>query len=201
MTNDKKDDVDFKSMYGEATILKTADIINEKKINLEKGLSTKQVKEKIEKNGYNIISKSKEKRWYNYFFESLFSKFNLILLGIVVVLFYTDVILAEKPSYANIIVIIILVLTSTFLEFFEEFKSNKAAAKLKEMVATKSTVIRNGKKVKILNKDIVIGDIVVLSAGDMIPADLRVLEAKDLYIGQSSLTGESDSVRKLAESE
>ena len=201
MTNDKKDDVDFKSMYGEATILKTADIINEKKINLEKGLSTKQVKEKIEKNGYNIISKSKEKRWYNYFFESLFSKFNLILLGIVVVLFYTDVILAEKPSYANIIVIVVLVLTSTFLEFFEEFKSNKAAAKLKEMVATKSTVIRNGKKIKILNKDIVIGDIVILSAGDMIPADLRVLEAKDLYIGQSSLTGESDSVRKLAESE
>lgn len=201
MTNDKKDDVDFKSMYGEATILKTADIINEKKINLEKGLSTKQVKEKIEKNGYNIISKSKEKRWYNYFFESLFSKFNLILLGIVVVLFYTDVILAAKPSYANIIVIVVLVLTSTFLEFFEEFKSNKAAAKLKEMVATKSTVIRNGKKIKILNKDIVIGDIVILSAGDMIPADLRVLEAKDLYIGQSSLTGESDSVRKLAESE
>lgn len=201
MTNDKKEDVNFKEMYGKATILKPEEIISEQKINLEKGLSTKQVKDKIDKYGYNIISKSKEKKWYNYFLESLFSKFNLILLGIVVVLFYTDVILAEKPSYANIIVIIVLVLTSTFLEFFEEFKSNKAAAKLKEMVATKSTVIRNGKKIKILNKDIVIGDIVVLSAGDMIPADLRVLEAKDLYVGQSSLTGESDSVRKLAESE
>ena len=201
MTNDKKEDVNFKEMYGKATILKPEEIIGEQKINLEKGLSTKQVKDKIDKYGYNIISKSKEKKWYNYFLESLFSKFNLILLGIVVVLFYTDVILAEKPSYANIIVIVVLVLTSTFLEFFEEFKSNKAAAKLKEMVATKSTVIRNGKKIKILNKDIVIGDIVVLSAGDMIPADLRVLEAKDLYIGQSSLTGESDSVRKIAESE
>ncbi len=201
MTNDKKENVNFKEMYGKATILKPEEIINEQKINLEKGLSTKQVKDKIDKYGYNIISKSKEKKWYNYFFESLFSKFNLILLGIAVVLFYTDVILAEKPSYANIIVIIVLVLISTFLEFFEEFKSNKAAAKLKEMVATQSTVIRNGKKIKILNKDIVIGDIVVLSAGDMIPADLRVLEAKDLYIGQSSLTGESDSVRKLAESE
>ena len=201
MTNDKKEDVNFKEMYGKATILKPEEIIREQKINLEKGLSTKQVKDKIDKYGYNIISKSKEKKWYNYFLESLFSKFNLILLGIVVVLFYTDVILAEKPSYANIIVIVVLVLTSTFLEFFEEFKSNKAAAKLKEMVATKSTVIRNGKKIKILNKDIVIGDIVVLSAGDMIPADLRVLEAKDLYIGQSSLTGESDSVRKIAESE
>ena len=201
MTNDKKENVNFKEMYGKATILKPEEIISEQKINLEKGLSTKQVKDKIDKYGYNIISKSKEKKWYNYFFESLFSKFNLILLGIAVVLFYTDVILAEKPSYANIIVIIVLVLISTFLEFFEEFKSNKAAAKLKEMVATQSTVIRNGKKIKILNKDIVIGDIVVLSAGDMIPADLRVLEAKDLYIGQSSLTGESDSVRKLAESE
>ena len=131
-------------MYGKATILKLEEIIGEQKINLEKGLSTKQVKDKIDKYGYNIISKSKEKKWYNYFLESLFSKFNLILLGIVVVLFYTDVILAEKPSYANIIVIVVLVLTSTFLEFFEEFKSNKAAAKLKEMVATKSTVIRNG---------------------------------------------------------
>lgn len=201
MTNDKKEDVNFKEMYGKATILKPKEIISEQKINLEKGLSTKQVKEKLDKYGANIISKSKEKKWYNYFLESLFSKFNLILLGIVVVLFYTDVMLAEKPSYANIIVIIVLVLTSTFLEFFEEFKSNKAAAKLKEMVATQSTVIRNGKKVKVLNKDVVIGDIVVLSAGDMIPADLRVLEAKDLYIGQSSLTGESDSVRKLAESE
>ena len=201
MTNDKKEDVNFKEMYGKATILKPKEIISEQKINLEKGLSTKQVKEKLDKYGSNIISKSKEKKWYNYFLESLFSKFNLILLGIVVVLFYTDVMLAEKPSYANIIVIIVLVLTSTFLEFFEEFKSNKAAAKLKEMVATQSTVIRNGKKVKVLNKDVVIGDIVVLSAGDMIPADLRVLEAKDLYIGQSSLTGESDSVRKLAESE
>ena len=201
MTNDKKENVNFKEMYGKATILKPEEIISEQKINLEKGLSTKQVKDKIDKYGYNIISKSKEKKWYNYFFESLFSKFNLILLGIAVVLFYTDVILAEKPSYANIIVIIVLVLISTFLEFFEEFKSNKAAAKLKEMVATQSTVIRNGKKIKILNKDIVIGDIVVLSAGDMVPADLRVLEAKDLYIGQSSLTGESDSVRKLAESE
>ena len=201
MTNDKKEDVNFKEMYGKATILKPKEIISEQKINLEKGLSTKQVKEKLDKYGSNIISKSKEKKWYNYFLESLFSKFNLILLGIVVVLFYTDVMLAEKPSYANIIVIIVLVLTSTFLEFFEEFKSNKAAAKLKEMVATQSTVIRNGKKIKVLNKDVVIGDIVVLSAGDMIPADLRVLEAKDLYIGQSSLTGESDSVRKLAESE
>lgn len=64
-----------------------------------------------------------------------------------------------------------------------------------------NTVIRNGKKIDIPIKDVVIGDTVVLSAGSMIPADLRVIEAKDLYVGQSSLTGESDSVKKTVELE
>ena len=201
MAKDKKEEVDFKEMYGKAATLKVEELMKEKKINLDKGLSTKQVNQRIEQYGYNIVSKGKEKKWYNYFFGSLFSKFNLILLGIVVVLFYTDVILPQKPSYANIIVILVLVITSTLLEFVQEFKSNKAAAKLKEMVATQTTVIRNGKKVKIPNKEVTIGDIVILSAGDMMPADLRVLESKDLYVGQSSLTGESDSVRKVAENE
>ena len=69
------------------------------------------------------------------------------------------------------------------------------------MVATKTTVIRNGQKIDIPIKEVVIGDTVILSAGSMIPADLRVIEAKDLYVGQSSLTGESDSVKKTIELE
>lgn len=121
--------------------------------------------------------------------------------GIVLVLFYTDVYLAEVPSYANIIVIAILVTASTLLEFFEEYRSNRAAEKLKELVATTATVLRDGKEVQIPIKEITLGDIVILSAGSMIPADLRVLEAKDLYVGQSSLTGESDAVRKVSNSE
>ena len=129
----------------------------------------------------------------------MFSPFNSILLGIALILFYTDVILAEIPSYANIIVIAILVISSTLLEFFEEYNSNKAAEKLKELVATTTTVIRDGKEVKIPINQVVIGDIIMLSAGSLIPADLRVLEAKDLYIGQSSLTGESDAVKKNVE--
>ena len=116
-------------------------------------------------------------------------------------MFYTDVYLPEKPSYANIIVILILVAASTLLEFFEEYRSNKAAEKLKELVATTTTVLRNGKEVQIPIKEVVLGDIVILSAGSMIPADLRVIEAKDLYVGQSSLTGESDAVRKNINSE
>ena len=201
MAKDKKEEIDFKKMYGEAATTKASDLMNEQQIDIENGLTDAQVQERIAQYGYNIVRRTKEKKWYHYFLGSLFSKFNLILLGIVVILFYTDVLMAVKPSYANIIVILILVFASTFLEFFEEYRSNQAAAKLKEMVATQTTVIRNGEKIKIPNKEITIGDIVVLSAGDMMPADLRVLTARDLYVGQSSLTGESDAVRKVADTE
>ena len=201
MVKEKKEDIDFKALYGKAATIRVEELIKKEKIDLEKGLTSEQVEERISQYGYNEISRKKEKKWYHYFLGSLFSKFNLILLGIVCVLFYTDVLIASEPSYANIIVIVVLVLTSTFLEFFEEFKSNKAAQKLKEMVSAQSTVIRNGKKVQIPNKEVTIGDIVILSAGDMMPADLRILSSKDLYVGQSSLTGESDAVRKDTETE
>ena len=114
---------------------------------------------------------------------------------------YTDIYLAVEPSYANIIVIAILVTASTLLDFFESYRSNKAAEKLKEMVATTATVIRNGKEIEIPIKNVTFGDIVILSAGSIIPADLRIIESKDLYVGQSSLTGESDSVKKTVELE
>ena len=165
------------------------------------GLNSNEVKNNINKYGKNVMKQKRPKQWYNYLFESLFSTFNLILLGIVLVLFYTDVMLSTPPNYANIIVILILIAASTLLEFFEVYRSNKAAEKLKNLVSVKTSVIRNGKVVKVPSSDITVGDVVVLSAGDLIPADLRIIEAKDLYVVQSSLTGESDSVKKVAESE
>ena len=166
-----------------------------------RGLSSSDVKNNLSKYGKNVMKQKKPKQWYNYLLESLFSTFNLILLGIVFVLFYTDVILTTPPSYANIIVILVLILASTLLEFFEVYRSNKAAEKLKNLVSVKTTVLRNGKVIKIPSEDITVGDVVILSAGDLIPADLRIIESKDLYVVQSSLTGESDSVKKVAESE
>ena len=197
---DKKEDFDVQKVYGEQCVLPKEEFIKAYKIN-ENGLSSRQAREKIAKYGLNEMKQAKPKKWYYYFFESLFTPFNSILLGIILVLFYTDVILPETPSYANMIVLFTLVIISTLLEFFEEYRSNRAAEKLKEMVATTTTVLRDGKKVKIPVKEVTIGDIVILSAGDMIPADLRVIESKDLYVGQSSLTGESDSIKKLVNSE
>ena len=167
----------------------------------KRGLTTEEAKNNLAKYGKNEMRQKKPKRWYHYFLESLFSTFNLILLGIVLVLFYTDVILSEPPNYANIIVILILITASTLLEFIEVFRSNKAAEKLKSLVSVKTEVVRNGKETKIPSSEVTVGDVVLLNAGDLIPADLRIIESSDLYINQSSLTGESDSVKKLAESE
>ena len=180
-----KEEVNIVNLYGKESNLKKEEFIKTFNIQ-ENGLSTDEANNKIAKYGLNEVKQAKPKKWYNYFLSSLFSPFNSILMGIAIILIYTDVILAEIPSYANIIVIGILVISSTLLEFFEEYNSNKAAEKLKELVATTTTVIRDGKEIKIPINKVVKGDIIILSAGSLIPADVRVLEAKDLYIGQSS---------------
>ena len=196
----KIEEFDVKKEYGDLSLTNTKDFMAKHNVNIN-GLTDAQVAENQKKYGANEVKGAKPKHWYNYFFESLFSPFNAILLGIALVLIYTDIILPANPNPANIIVIICLVLVSTFLEFFEEYRSNQAAEKLKELVQTKGTVIRNGEKVKIPFKEFTVGDIVKLSAGDMVPADLRVLEAKDLFVGQSSITGESDSIKKVPDTE
>lgn len=196
----QKDDIDVKKYYGEDCILNVKEFKNKNKIS-DKGLSKEKAEENIKNLGFNQIKQAKPKRWYNYFFASLFSPFNSILLGISFILIYTDIILPKNPSPANIIVIAVLIIVSTLLEFIEVYRSNNAAEKLKELVETTSTVIRQGETTKIPVKEVTIGDIILLSAGDMIPADVRLIQSKDLYVGQSSITGESDAVRKLTNTE
>jgi len=202
MTNKEKEveNVNVKENYGSDCILSKEEFILKHNVNID-GLSDADSIENIKIYGKNEIKQSKPKRWYNYFFASLLSPFNVILLGITVVLLFTDIILPEFPNYTNTIAIVILVTVSTLLEFTQEFKSNKAAEKLKELVATTTTVLRNNVKIKIPVKDLTINDVVILSAGDMVSADIRIIESESLYIGQSSLTGESDAVRKLTDTE
>ena len=187
-----KEDIDIYKMYGNESAISKDEFIKKYQVN-ENGLTD------IRNLGTNEIKQAKPKKWYNYLWESLLTPFNCILLGISLILIYTDIYLADEANYANIIVIAILVTASTLLDFFESYRSNKAAEKLKEMVATTATVIRDGTKTEVPIKNVCMGDTVLLSAGSMIPADLRLIEAKDLYVGQSSLTGESDSVKKTVE--
>ena len=108
--------IDINKMYGKEAIALPSNYIEENNIDAKNGLNEKTLADNYSKYGKNISLKSKTKKWYNYFFESLFNPFNIILIVISFVLFYTDVILSELPNYANIIVIYILIATSTLLE-------------------------------------------------------------------------------------
>ena len=198
--SDSKENVDVLKMYGEDSTTQRAEFLKKHNLN-EKGLTSKQAEINIKKFGLNETKKAKPKKWYNYLLQSLLTPFNCILIGISIILIYTDIYLAIEPSYANIIVIAILVTASTLLDFFESYRSNKAAEKLREIVETTTTVIRDNKEINIPVKNVTLGDIVLLSAGSIIPADLRIIESKDLYVGQASLTGESDNIRKTVELE
>lgn len=198
--SDSKENVDVLKMYGEDSTTKRDEFLKKHNLN-EKGLTSKQAEINIKKFGLNETKKAKPKKWYNYLLQSLLTPFNCILIGISIILIYTDIYLAIEPSYANIIVIAILVTASTLLDFFESYRSNKAAEKLREIVETTTTVIRDNKKINIPVKNVTLGDIVLLSAGSIIPADLRIIESKDLYVGQASLTGESDNIKKTVELE
>lgn len=198
--SDSKENVDVLKMYGEDSTTQRDEFLKKHKLN-EKGLTSKQAEINIKKFGLNETKKAKPKKWYNYLLQSLLTPFNCILIGISIILIYTDIYLAIEPSYANIIVIAILVTASTLLDFFESYRSNKAAEKLREIVETTTTVIRDNKEINIPVKNVTLGDIVLLSAGSIIPADLRIIESKDLYVGQASLTGESDNIKKTVELE
>ena len=198
--SDSKENVDVLKMYGEDSTTQRDDFLKKHNLN-EEGLTSKQAEINIKKFGLNETKKAKPKKWYNYLLQSLLTPFNCILIGISIILIYTDIYLAIEPSYANIIVIAILVTASTLLDFFESYRSNKAAEKLREIVETTTTVIRDNKEINIPVKNVTLGDIVLLSAGSIIPADLRIIESKDLYVGQASLTGESDNIKKTVELE
>ena len=120
----------------------------------------------------------------------------LVLLAIFSALTNVAMVDPGDESWATVIIITIMVLISGILRFVQETRSGNVAAKLSEMIHTTVCVTREGEKKEIPLEEIVVGDIVSLSAGDMLPADVRILRAKDLFLSQSSLTGESEPVEK-----
>jgi len=163
------------------------------------GLSDNEAEEKLEQYGFNEIQHEKAPAWYKQLLHAFLTPFNGVLFIIASVSFIIDVVLAKpgEADYKTVIVVGAMVLLSSLLRFWQEFTSNIAAEKLKGMVKVTATVLRRetGRK-EIALKEIVPGDIVFLSAGDMIPADSRIIQSKDLFISQSILTGESLPVEK-----
>ncbi len=153
-----------------------------------------------EEYGKNEITHQKGDSLLKRLVESFINPFTIILLILAIISFVTDIMIVEasKRDATSVIIVTSMVLVSGILRFIQETKSNKAAEKLGEMVKTTISVERKGVGIKeIPISEIVVGDIIHLAAGDMIPADIRILKAKDLFISQSSLTGESEPVEKV----
>lgn len=150
--------------------------------------------------GYNKVTHGKQKSLLKRIYEAFVNPFTVILFVLAVVSFVTDVLLAEAGHQdpMAVIIIVTMVLISGLLRFIQETRSGNAAERLSEMVRTTTAAVRQpGGEREILLEEVVVGDIIHLAAGDLVPADLRVLKAKDLFISQSTLTGESEPVEKM----
>ena len=164
-----------------------------------RGLTEEQVEENRNLYGENIITKGQEDSILKKIYESIINPFTVILLVIALVSLVTNVWLAkpgeEDPTTS--IIIVVLVLISGGIRFVQELRSDRAASNLSRLIVNTATVIREGVEQELPIDELVVGDIIKLSAGDMIPADVLLLDSRDFFVQQSGLTGESDAVEKV----
>ncbi|HEY8784253.1 MAG TPA: magnesium-translocating P-type ATPase [Mucilaginibacter sp.] len=162
------------------------------------GLSDDEVEDRLHLFGLNEVVHEKAPKWYIQFLQAFLNPFIAVLFILSIISLITDVIIQSPGDrdFTTVLVIGTMVMLSAMLRFIQEFRSNRAAEKLKSMVKTTATVIRNEEKSELDIKELVPGDIIQLSAGDMIPADVRILQSKDLFVSQSMLTGEALPVEK-----
>lgn len=166
----------------------------------DRGVSEAQAEALRDKYGKNVITYGKKNSAAKRLFSAFVNPFTVVLLVLAIISAFTDIVFADPSdrNYATVVIITAMVLISGVLRFVQETRSGNVADKLIGMIHTTACVERDGVKAEIPMEDIVCGDIIYLSAGDMIPADVRITLAKDLFVSQSSLTGESEPVEKFA---
>jgi Mg2+-importing ATPase len=156
------------------------------------GLSNEEAQRRLEEYGYNEIAKRKKRTVLIQIISRFTNPLVIVLLIIALFSLYFN-------EVVNALIVTLMAVISVFLSFIQEYKAGREAEKLREMVRTTITVIRNGKQKEVKIREIVPGDIVDLYGGDMIPADLRIISCKDLFVNQASLTGESYPSEKTAD--
>lgn len=158
----------------------------------KKGLTDEEARKRLEEYGYNEPARKKKRT----ILLQIVSKFINPLVIVLLIIAAFSIFFGEKISA---VLVLLMAVMSVFLSFAQEHRAGKEAEKLSEMVRATATVYRNGRAMEIKIREIVPGDIVDLFAGDMIPADLRIISCKDLFINQAALTGESFPIEKTAE--
>jgi len=169
---------------------KSADeALKELNVDPTKGLDTASAKERLEKYGANELKEEKGKS----FFKKLLAQFSDFLVLILIAAALVSFFIGETQDS---IVIIAIVIVNAMLGLYQEGKAEKALDALKKMASPTAKVVRDGKTVEIGSRELVPGDIVILETGDIVPADLRIIDSKNLKIEEASLTGESVAVEK-----
>ena len=164
-------------------------VLSELSSSAGEGLLENEAAERLGKNGKNKLVEGKKKNLFQRLIEQIADPMVLVLIGAAVVSLITALI--EKESPTDVFIILSVVVLNTVLGVVQESKAEKAIDALKEMAAATSKVIRGGKHMVIRSEDLVVGDVVILEAGDAVPADGRILESSSLKIEEAALTGES----------
>lgn len=164
----------------------------------EEGLSEKEAKLRLTRYGYNELSGKKPRSLLSRFAEQFNDFMILILLGAALISFLTSL-WEGKADFAEPLIILFIVLMNAVLGVIQEAKAEHSLAMLQKLSAPEAQVLRDGKRSMIPTRELVPGDIILLSAGSMVPADARLLQSDSLKVDESSLTGESEPVKKTAD--
>ena len=184
-------DKEILTKYKLLSELSKEDLLSNLKTNIN-GLTDNEATNKLNKYGHNIIKEEKVKKWYHFLLESCKDPFIYILAILAII----NLILGDV---LGALIIAILAFISTTIRLIQDYSAYKFDQKLKGQIYTVANVLRNNQTKEIKTKNIVIGDIVELNAGAMIPADILLLETNDLFVNQSVFTGESVPVEKKSE--
>ena len=166
------------------------------------GLTRAEVEDRQLTYGKNEVVHEQKKNPFIVFIKTFINPFIGVLTGLAVISLVIDVLMAEpgEQEWTGVVIIAVMVVCSAILRFWQEWKANEATDSLMKMVKNTCLVKRTGSGEEELDiTELVPGDIVFLAAGDMIPADLRIIESQDLFISQASLTGESEPIEKFPE--
>ncbi len=174
--------------------LSTKQSVLENVASAETGLTAEEAKIRLEKNGKNKLAEGKKESIIHKFLMQLADPMIIILIVAAVVSAITSVYNKEFPS--DVIIIMIVVIINAVLGVYQESKAEKAIEALQEIAAATSKVKRNGKIETVAAEDLTVGDVIVLEAGDSVPADCRILKSASMKIEEAALTGESVPVNK-----
>ena len=178
--------------------LRKEEVLKELKTDRKKGLTSSEVKERQQLNGKNKI-KDKPKETFIMKFIKQFNDFIIIILIIASIVSAAISYFQGENDYIDSIIIIAIVILNALMGVIQESKAEKSIEALQEMTPPKAKVIRDGKTYEINAEDLVSGDVVILEAGNYVPADGRIIESFNLKIEESSLTGETEPVLKDAD--